>query len=272
MAGILCVQINSKLNDKAANLNKIAGFIEANKTNKLDLIVLPEFFVTNVDYLNNFEPENGGDTVEFIKNLAVKYNTNIIAGSIVRKKADGLYNSAFVINRKGEVIAIYDKIHLFNYFGGTEGVHTNRGNSICCVDLDFGRVGVAVCFDIRYPMFFNQLLKENIEMIVLPACWMVPDKINNSKEKLEKVQSMWRALCKTRAYDNVCYFVVCNQVGDSGMGFTGIGNSMIISPGGEIIKNALDSESAIFADIDMEQVKRKRAQFPVPDVYMQYED
>lgn len=266
MAGILSIQINSVLKNKNINFEKIKNFIESNVYKKLDLIVIPEFFATNNAYMDYTEPEDGGESAEFISLLAKKYNTNIIAGSIVRRKNDKLYNSSFAFDRKGSVVQIYDKIHLYNYFGGSEGTRITAGNDISAVDFDFARVGFAICFDVRFPLHFINLIKKQVDIIVLPAAWLIPNSIYNSAGQLKKVQDIWISMCRTRGCDNEVYFVVSNQTGAAANNLSGIGQSMIISPLGEILQNAGDKEGAIYSDIDMNVLKSVREVFPAADL------
>jgi len=266
MVGILNIQIKSVYADKETNLKKVEYFIEKNSDKKLDLVVMPEFFATSIGYLECFEPEDGGESVRFISSLAKKYNTNIIAGSVVRKKGDNLYNTSFAINRSGEVIKTYDKIHLFNYMGGTEGREISAGKDIETVDFDFGKVGMAICFDVRFPLFFNKLIKENVDIIVLPTAWLIPDEIYNNQETLKSAKEMWKAMCRTRAYDNQIYLIVSNQTKTTTKGFSGIGESMIIAPTAEILENAGDNECAIYADIDLNVVNYYRKLFPIANI------
>ena len=161
MINVLIVQIQSIYSNPYENLNKLENMLSPYKGKKIDLIVIPEFFATSTDYVNHAQDENGGYILERIKTLCTSYNSNIVAGSIVRRKSDNrLYNTAFALDRKGNVIAEYDKIHLYNYFGGAEGSKTTPGSKAVCADFDFGKTGIAICFDIRFPVLFHELLKE----------------------------------------------------------------------------------------------------------------
>ena len=131
MAGILNIQLKSLLGDKETNLKKIEHYIKFNKDKKLDLVIMPEFFTTSTAYKDTPEDENGGDVIKTMQRLAKEYNTNIIAGSVVRKIDNKLYNSTFAIDRMGEIIEVYDKIHLFNYMGGTEGQRITASEEGC---------------------------------------------------------------------------------------------------------------------------------------------
>lgn len=270
MAGILNIQLKSLMGDKEINLKKVEHYIkfhkQKNKDKKLDLVVLPEFFSTNIDYETSPEDENGGDTIKFIQNLAKEYNTNIIAGSVVRKVEEKLYNTSFAIDRNGEIIAKYDKIHLFNYLGGTEGERISAGEKLVIVHFDFAKVGMAICFDIRYPLMMKNLVKQGAKMLVLPTAWLVPKEVYNDENSRKYAQDMWIAMNRTRAYDNMVYLVTSNQTKDSNGEFFGLGYSMIISPTAQVMACAEEKEGAIFAEVDINSVKYLKSLYPIADI------
>jgi len=266
MAGILNIQINSLAGEKEINLGKIEYYIKKNTDKKLDLVVMPEFFSTNIDYHKTPEDKTGGETINFIQNLARKYSINIIAGTIARKFENKMYNTSFAINREGKIIAKYDKIHLYNYMGGNEGANITAGDKIVTANFDFAKVGMAICFDARYPLHFNKLIKENVDIIVLPACWIVPTEIYKDENSLKYAQDMWITLNRTRAYDNMVYYIVSNQTKECGNRLYAIGTSMIISPTAEILAKAENKECALYADIEIENVKYLKSLFPIADI------
>lgn len=261
MAGILCIQINSVLENKSKNLEKIETQLSKASNRKLDLVILPEFFSTSIAYQKEPEPENGGETIKKICELAKKYNTNIIAGTVVRKVGEKYFNTSFAINREGDIVAKYDKIHLFNFMGGNEGAFISAGNEIVTVDFDFARVGMAICFDVRYPLHFNKLIKENVDIITLPTAWLVPSEVY--KNNLEYARDMWISMLRTRAYDNRVYFAVCNQTDMVNDDLYGIGTSMILSPTAEILAKIDDKEGSIYSEIEIENVDFMRQIFPL---------
>lgn len=268
MAKILVVQCSSKFGDIKENLLKLEHTLKdsIDKDEKIDLVVVPEFFATSTDYVNHVVDENGGEILDTVKKLAKHYHTNFIAGSIVRKVGNKLYNSSFALNRNGEVIGIYDKIHLFNYFGGQECTKSTPGSKICCVDFDFGKTGIAICFDIRYPLQFRDMMKLGVKMIVLPTAWIFPkDQLEDPAFRQDCVD-IWRAMAKTRAYDNEVYFVVCNQTGVISPVMEGLGNSMVVSPYGKIEESLDTEEDVIKAYIDFNKVDIARDEFPVHEL------
>lgn len=269
MANILMIQFSSVFGDVKSNLQKLERMLKnsISQDENIDLMVLPEFFATSTDYVNHATDESGGFVLDKVKELSRLYHTNFIAGSIVRKVGNKLYNSSFAVNREGNVIGIYDKIHLFNYFGGQEGSKSTPGSRICTVDFDFGRTGIAICFDIRYPMQFHDMLKHDVKMIVLPTAWIFSkDRLKDRNYRHECVD-IWRSIARTRAYDNEVYFVICNQTGEISPVMEGLGNSMIVSPYGKIIASLDTQECVLKTKIDLNEVDRAREEFPVHILY-----
>lgn len=265
MAGILNIQIEPVLNKPAENLDKIEKILEnfksKNPEKPLDLVVFPEFFTTGVsyDYVKNPMPADGGTVIEFAANLAKKFNTNIAAGTVVRKSGESLYNTMFILNREGETVSSYDKIHLFKYFGGTENERITPGKEPVVVDLDFGRVGLSICFDIKYPLHYRKLAHLGAEVVVSPSAWAFLKSVKGQKELNAKVI---HSLTIARANENLFYFILSNQTGDAGP-LGNIGHSMIVSPMAEILAEAGEEEGAIYANIDLELVRELKNTVPI---------
>ena len=269
MAGILNIQISPTLRKKDINMNKIEHFIKKNSDKELDLVVIPEFFSTGIDhnsFLNEPENEQGGEVVKKLCNLAKKYHTNIIAGTVIEKSKDKLHNTSFAINRDGEIVAKYRKIHLYNYMGGTEGERITAGEEEIVVNFDFAKVGIGICYDIRYPLHYKKLTKMGAEIIVLPTAWIVPSEIYDNAEDLKYAQDMWVAMNRTRAFDNMVYVVSSNQTGKINDNIGAIGTSLIISPTAQILANAKDKQCAIYAQIDVENVKYLKSLYPIAEI------
>lgn len=267
MAGILSVQFNPVIGNKEANLQKVYELIEKNSDKELDLIVLPEFFSTGIDdnaFITNPEAPDGGDVVEFMQQTAKRFNTNIVCGSVIIQEGANRYNTSFVINREGRVIAQYRKIHLFNYFGGNEGSYITPGDKTLVVDLDFGKVGVSMCFDIKFPMLYRELIKQGAEIIVSPSAWSALTSLSD-KEK-DDFAATWRAMNVCRAAESLVYFVTANLTGNANKFLYSIGNSMICAPMGEIIENAGTDENSIYAEADLSLVRKLKTTVPVAEM------
>lgn len=232
-------QFQPKCDDKNYNLNKISEILEGVDT---DLVVLPEFFSTGIShqaFKNYPEDENGGETINFLRNLAIKLNANIICGSVIEKVADKSYNTSFVLNRKGETVCKYRKIHLFNCFGGTEHKRITAGEKIVIADLDIGKIGMAICFDIRYPQHFTELKKQGAELFVCPTAWGYHSEFEKNMDWL----AVWKSMNVTRANENITPIISANQTGNNGNGFTLIGNSIITDKTGRILSNSEEKQT-----------------------------
>lgn len=207
-----------------------------------DLVVLPEFFSTGIShqaFKNYPENENGGETINFLRNLAIKLNANIICGSVIEKVADKSYNTSFVLNRKGETVCKYRKMHLFNCFGGTEHKRITEGEKIVIADLDIGKIGMAICFDIRYPQHFAELKKQGAELFVCPTAWGYHSEFEKNMDWL----AVWKSMNVTRANENITPIISANQTGNNGNGFTLIGNSIITDKTGRILSNSEEKQT-----------------------------
>lgn len=249
---ILLVQISPKKGKKKRNLNRVKALVEQSGQSNLDLILLPEFFNTGIDntaFVEGAEEENGSETLAFLSQLAVEHNTNIVSGTIIEKSGDKLYNTSYFINRNGEISGKYRKINLFQYFGGTEAQCLSPGYEVVVLDTDIGKIGMSTCFDIRFPLLFNKLLKKGAEIIVCPAAWAA-DWIHT-----------WEICNQSIALQNAAYFVSCTGCGE--VGYTLAGNSMIVNPTGVIEARTGTEESALYHQIDLNCVKELRDAFPV---------
>ena len=264
MAGILSLQFTPKAGDKQFNLQKVSEIISKYSDKKLDLVVIPEFFSTGIcddAFINSPEDANGGEVVKFLSETARKYNTNIVCGTASERVGEKLFNTAFVLNRSGELIGKYRKIHLYNFFGGNEGTYTDAGSDILVLDLDFAKIGVSVCFDIKFPMLYRELIKKGAEIIVSPSAWSLLASAP-AKER-EIFTKTWEAMNICRASENLVYFVTSNLTGRTAPFLDSIGHSMITGPYGEVICNAMEKETAIYADVDMKIVRDLKGKVPV---------
>lgn len=265
LAGILSIQFEPVLNEQEKNLKKVQNIVEnfvvKNPEKPLDLIVLPEFFATGVShkYVDFPNPPNGGKPIEFMAELARKYGVNIAAGTVIIEEENKLFNTTFMLDRNGKTVAKYRKIHLFKYFGGTENEKVTSGKSPVVVELDFGKVGLAICFDIKYPMHYKKLAQMGAEIIVNPAAWAYLKNIENQKEQNSRV---FEALSIARANENLVYFITSNECGNAGV-LGNTGGSKIISPLADILADAGEEEGAIYANIDLELVRELKKTTPM---------
>lgn len=265
MAGILNIQLDPVLGDKQKNIEKVIGYIEKYSEKPLDLVVLPEFFSTGIhqdSFINFPEDINGGVVIEALSKVAKTYNTNIICGSLIEKDEDKLYNTTFVLDREGKIIGKYRKLHLFKFFGGNEHTYTTEGNlPPLVVELDFAKVGVSMCFDIKYPMLYKTLIKNGAEIIVSPSAWSKLTSL--SPKQKEAMELCWRSLNIARASESLVYFITSNLAGKPSSFLYSIGNSMITNPMGVVESLQGLSEGADYKDIDLNLVRELKHSVPV---------
>lgn len=257
----ISIQFCSRAGDKKYNLEKTSGLINSKSA---DLIVLPEFFNTGVShdaFINLAEEENSSETLEFMSKIAQKNSSNIVCGSIIEREGDKLYNTSYVLDRKGEIKGKYRKIHLFNSFGGNEGECITPGDKITVLDLDFGRLGMSICFDMRYPMHFRELAKAGAQVFSAPTAWAF---LNTDSEFVQKETfELWRSYNRTRASENLAFIVSANQCGAINPYIYALGNSMITDPFGRALAIADDKDGIIEAEFDLKITDSLRKDCPI---------
>lgn len=218
----------------------------------IDLILLPELWNVGFFEHERFQQEAeklNGPTYTALAEKALKYNTYIYGGSIVEKADGNLYNTALFIDRKGELLAKYRKIHLFTYFGAKEGEYITPGDEPVVVNTDLANFGLTTCYDLRFPELYRQEAEAGADIFLVTACWSFP--------RLEN----WVVLNQARAAENVAYLISCNTAGKV-RGETHLGHSMVVDPWGLQVASSGSKETILTAEIDPEFVKKTRNEFP----------
>jgi len=253
---VLGVQINSVIGDKVKNYQKVSTLLRENAWFKPDLIVLPEVFNTGVDHkrFEELAEPVPDQTTMFLSGFAEQFNSYIVGGSFIEKCPDGKFrNASLVFDRTGKIVAKYHKIHMFSYYGSHEGEVVSSGDRAVVVETDFGKLGLSICYDLRFPELYRTLAYAGAEILVCPAAWPYPR------------YDHWITLNKARAVENLCYMVSVNQCDQVTLSRTNVGQSMIVNPWGEIIASAGSKEGVLMAEIDLDEIERIRKEFPVLD-------
>ncbi|WP_067841788.1 carbon-nitrogen family hydrolase [Amphibacillus sediminis] len=248
-------QMDVVVADPKINRTKIQKWIEAQVSeNKPDTVVLPEMWNAGyaLEKLDHLADNNGEVTIPFLSMLAQEYQINIIGGSIANKKEKGIYNTSYVFNRDGELVHQYNKIHLVpmldepKYLIGGEEKGT-------VFTLDGVKMGVIICYDLRFPELMRDLALQGAEVIHVVAQWPTSRKDH------------WKSLQYARAIENQCYLISANSSGVcNGTNFAG--ESLIINPFGELVTSGLpETESTVEASIDLAMVTEIRKNIPVFD-------
>ena len=247
---IACIQMNIAFGEPEKNYQAVEKYvIEAAKASA-DTIVLPEMW--NSGYaliqLEHLADENGDKTKKFLASLAKDHHVNIVGGSVATRRNAGFYNTMYVANRQGEIIAEYDKAHLFKLMD--EHLFMNEGQSGNLFELDGTKCGGVICYDLRFPEWIRTHVLGGAKIMFIPAEW--------PKQR----DDHWQLLLQARAIENQCFVVAVNRVGqDPNNEFTG--HSMVIAPWGELLLSNQTAEGIYYAQIDLNEVERVRKTIPV---------
>lgn len=258
---VSCIQLDMKFGDIECNYAEAVKLIRKTvKDENSDVVVLPETWSTGyypTDNLDSYCEVDGGKIKKTFSSLAKELNVNIVAGSIANKKNNGIYNTAFVFNRNGEIVAEYDKTHLFTPMD--EHKYFNFGNKLVTFELDGHRCGIVICYDIRFCELIRSLALKGIDMLFMVSQWPLARK--------NHIVTLTRA----RAIENQMFVVCCNSCGRTPNAVFG-GHSQIIDPWGEVLSAAGEAQEVITADCDFGVIKDIRNSINVfndrkPDLY-----
>ena len=214
------------------------------------LVVFPELWSTGyvLQQAHDYASSLGEGTFERIADVANRHHVTII-GSILESRDSGVANSAAIISPDGEILDVYRKVHLFRLFD--EEKYLQEGDTPVALDMPWGKTGVAICYDLRFPELFRRYcVQDGVRVIVIPAEW-----------PLIRVEH-WRTLLIARAIENQCYVIACNSAGKTGETIFG-GHSMIVDPWGKIVVEAGEDPQLITATIDLNLVDEVRGKIPV---------
>jgi len=219
-----------------------------------DLVLLPELWQTGFcsfdRYAEAAEPIDG-KTASAMAQAARDLEAYVLAGSIVEREHDKLYNTSLLFAPTGELVGRYRKIHLFR-FQSREAEILTPGTEIVVVPTELARLGMSTCYDLRFPELYRRQLDQGAEVFLVSAAWPYP--------RLDD----WALLVRARALENLCFLIAANCSGENA-GCTFIGRSCVVDPWGQVIAGAGDSEAVIRAEIDLATVSRRRSTFPAVD-------
>jgi len=256
-----CVQVNSG-NDMAANIQTATGLIERASMQGADFIALPE----NVAFMSKTPEELFANTyfeeshpaLQAFKDAAKNYGKWLLVGSLAVKIKDEakLANRSFLINSEGQIAASYDKIHLFDTSvkGGETHKESDRfvyGGILVCAQTPWGKMGMTICYDVRFPHLYRSLAKSGACFIGVPAAFTQ-----------FTGQAHWHVLLRARAIETGSYIIAPAQTGTHPSGRKTYGHSLIINPWGEVMADGGEDVGVITAQIDMEKVTQIRQQMP----------
>lgn len=252
--------------DVATNLAKVeiaAQQLNQTKTSSQpSLLVLPECFAyfggKDNQQLKIAEPIDNGPIQSQLAAIAKRYQLFLVAGTIpVQASETQFFASCLLFGPTGERLAQYNKIHLFdvtvadNTGSYQESRTTAAGQDVVVVDIGFAKLGLAVCYDLRFPELFRQMQELGADMICLPSAFTK-----------KTGQAHWHVLTRARAIENQCFVLAANQVGIHDNGRQTFGHSLIIDGWGEVIADAKQSNGLLQASIDLQSLSTLRQKMP----------
>jgi len=260
---VAAVQLNSNA-DKARNLEMAEGLVREATAAGAELIALPEkwnLLAPGPEQLAGAEPLDG-PTLEATRGWARELGVAILAGSIPERSddPDRGFNTSILISPEGEDLGVYRKIHLFDV--DVEGVayresdHELPGSDIVVagpVGGDGMRIGMSVCYDVRFPELYRAMALAGAELFTVPAAFTVPTG-----------RAHWEVMNRARAIENQAFVLAAGQVGQAPPHYDSWGHSMVVAPSGEVLAVAADDEvQVVIADLDPAERERVRETMPL---------
>jgi deaminated glutathione amidase len=251
-------QLNAR-DDRGANLATARELLERAASAGAEFAVLPEY----VDYLGRGDGAPKPETVEgefaaFFAGAARELGIWVHAGSFHEVGPDEgrTFNTSLVFDPRGELAAIYRKIHLYDVeIAGRVSYQESRnvapGAETVVTDVGGVRTGLSICYDLRFPELYRALAIAGARVLVVPAAFM-----------LHTGRDHWEVLLRARAIENQCYVVAAAQIGDHEPRRTCFGRSMVVDPWGTVLAQAPDTVGIVTADVDLERLEAIRAELP----------
>ena len=248
------------IDNKDENLRKASLMIAQCIKENVDFIVLPEMFncpYSNDKFIEYCEVEKESETLLKISNLACKNNVYILAGSIPEKENDKLYNTSYLFDKNGNIIAKHRKMHLFDIdvkgkITFKESDVLTAGDEFTIANTEFGKIGIGICYDIRFPELARIMAQKGALILFYPGAF-----------NMTTGPAHWELLFKSRALDNQVYCVGVAPALNEDASYHSFGHSIITSPWGEIIAEASEKETLIISEIDLNEIKKIREELPL---------
>lgn len=260
---VAAVQMTSGT-DVEANLDAAAQLISVAATRGARFVVLPENFAflaaDEVGKLAVAESPDGGAVQSFLAEQARTHSIWLVGGTtpIRGKEDDRAFAASLLYDPDGRCRARYDKIHLFDVGvpdaeeSYRESATTIPGTMPVSFPAPFARIGLSVCYDVRFPALFDRLGTLGFDILSLPAAFTVPTG-----------EAHWHVLLRARAVESLCYVIAAAQCGEHAGGRRTYGHSMIVGPWGEVLAERPSGPGVVTADVDMMRLETLRARFPV---------
>lgn len=265
MGKVAAIQMTSS-HVVADNLLAAGELLREAKDAGAEIACLPENFsfigLHDADKLQVAEADGAGPVQAFLRDTARQLELWILGGTIVIKgdSATRVANASLLIDAQGKRVARYDKIHLFDVtIPGRneqylESKHVTPGRKVVIADTPVGKLGMSVCYDMRFPELYRDLVAQGAEWLVMPAAFTVPTG-----------RAHWETLLRARAIENLCYVVAPAQSGTHSSGRETYGDTLVVDYWGQVLSRLAKGTGVITADIDLGKQAETRARFPALD-------
>ena len=248
------------IDNKEDNVKTASLMIDESVSKNADFIVLPEMFncpYSNDKFIEYGEEEKNSYTLNKISLLAKKNNIYILAGSIPEKENGKLYNTSYLFDKEGNIIAKHRKMHLFDIdvkgkITFKESDVLTAGDSFTIAETDFGKIGIGICYDIRFPELARVMVENGALILFYPGAF-----------NMTTGPAHWELLFRSRALDNQVFCVGVAPALNKDASYHSFGHSIIASPWGEIIAEASEKENLILCEIDLDEIKKVREELPL---------
>jgi predicted amidohydrolase len=253
------IQLNSG-NDKASNLERAGALVADAAGAGADLIALPEkwnLLATGDELAAGAEHLEGGESIGAAREWARSLGVYVLAGSVgeIAEGEDRIFNTSCLIDRSGEVVAVYRKIHMFDVeVGGVryeESAREQPGEAIVSANVDGVELGLTICYDLRFCELYRILAVAGARIFSVPSAFT-----------LATGRDHWDVLLRARAIENAAFVLAPNQYGETPPHYSSYGRSAIVDPWGVILAQAPDEECFISADFDLDAQDRIRESLP----------
>lgn len=246
--------------DKMENVRTVKTYLEKIKDENPDFVILPEMFCCPYQTENFpiYAEKEGGPVWQQLSGYAKQYGIYLIGGSMPEKDAEGnVYNTSYIFDREGKQIGKHRKVHLFDIDvkGGQtfkESDTLTAGDSDTVFDTEFGKIGVMLCFDIRFPELSRMMVNDGAKVIFVPAAF-----------NMTTGPAHWELSFRTRALDNQIYMVGCAPARDVSAGYISWGHSIVTDPWGRVIDMLDEKKEILLAELDMDYEEQVREELPL---------
>jgi deaminated glutathione amidase len=247
--------------DPQTNLDTVLSAVDEAKSSGADYVLTPE--MTNIMEIKrerlfaNILPDESDPTLATLREVARKLGIFIHIGSLaIKASPEKAVNRSFLINRQGEIVARYDKIHMFDVDIGDGETYresnTYRAGELAVVaDLPWGRIGLTVCYDLRFPALYRALAEAGASFLAIPSAFT---RVTG--------EAHWHVLQRARAIENGCFVFAAAQGGKHENGRETFGHSLIVDPWGRIVAEGGTEPGVVLAEIDPAEVSSVRAKIP----------